>query len=53
MFAGPGSRAKGVFLGAGVGIGNAWAKCTYDFDNEKKNAVVKIDVDDILNKEAA
>ena len=50
---GPGARTKGVFLGVGVGLGNAWAKCTYDFDNEKKASTVKVDVDDIVKKTAA
>ena len=47
---GPGSRAKGVFLGAGIGIGNAWARCAMDFENEKKT--VKVDVNEIV-KEAS
>mmetsp|Transcript_19961 Transcript_19961/g.33641 ORF Transcript_19961/g.33641 Transcript_19961/m.33641 type:complete len:82 (+) Transcript_19961:60-305(+) len=40
----PGGRAKGIWLGVGVGMGNAWAKCSYEFENEKKIA------DDIIKK---
>ena len=43
-FLGPGGRAKGIWLGVGVGMGNAWAKCSYEFENEKKVA------DDIIKK---
>lgn len=51
LFTGPGSRAKGVFLGAGIGIGNAWAKCSYDFENEKKADKAKTIAEDIIKKE--
>mmetsp|Transcript_6114 Transcript_6114/g.9226 ORF Transcript_6114/g.9226 Transcript_6114/m.9226 type:complete len:83 (+) Transcript_6114:77-325(+) len=31
-------RAKGTLFGIGVGVGNAWAKCSMDFQQEKQDS---------------